>query len=67
MKIPLFRQTLNEFIGSKTNWICLAGVAYNVIGIVHGTIDPATGVRDAMIAAAGMTIYDKMHGVQNGT
>ena len=61
MKLPLFRQTLREFVSSKTNFVCVGTIVYNAICMHNGSVDIATGTQNIIIAAGGLTIYDKLH------
>ena len=48
MKLPLFKQTVREFFGSKSNWIGMSAIVGGAVGWYTGTVPPTVAAVGIM-------------------
>jgi len=61
-KIVGFKQTIREFLSSKTNWLAITGVVAAVAGYLTHQVTLMDAINTGGIAFGGLFIRDAIHG-----
>lgn len=60
----MFKQNLNDFLQSKTNWTAIAAIASGAIGWYMKTLDPVQATQMIINGMALLFIRDAIAGVK---